>query len=54
MKVGPLPDEYVDLVLCRDVYHCTGRELDEQDWERVEAHLICLDVEGKVRQQRGR
>ncbi len=49
MRVGDLPAEYVDLVLCRDVYHCTPAELDEQDWERVATHLVCLEVETKVR-----
>lgn len=38
-------------MLCRDVYHCAPGVLDEQDWERVETHLICLDVEAKVRKQ---
>lgn len=42
----------MELVLCRDVYHCTPSELDAQDWERVATHLICLDVEAKVRKQR--
>jgi hypothetical protein len=41
----------VELVLCRDVYHCTPSELDEQDWGRVAAHLICLDVEAKLRKK---
>lgn len=39
----------MDLLLCRDIYHCPPSELDVQDWERVAAHLICIDVEAKVR-----
>lgn len=49
--MGELPAEYVDLVLCRDVYHCAPSVLDAQDWERIATHLICLEVEGKVRRQ---
>jgi hypothetical protein len=47
-----LPPEYVELVLCRDVYHCRPSELDEEDDERVAAHLICLEVEEAVRKRR--
>ena len=53
MKVGDVPAEYMDLMLCRDVYHCTPTELDGQDWARVAEHLICLDVEAKVRKASG-
>lgn len=44
------PWEYVELLLCRDVYHCTPSELAEQDWETVRVHLRLLSVEGKVQQ----
>lgn len=46
--------EYTELVLCRDVYHCTPTELDAQDWARVQQHLICLEIEARVRKQAGR
>jgi hypothetical protein len=39
-------------VLCRDIYHCLPVDLDAQDWQRIETHLICLDVEAKVRAQK--
>ena len=45
---GPPPPEYIELILCRDVYHCTPSELDEQDVARVEAHLICLELEAQL------
>lgn len=49
---APPPPEYVDLLLCRDVYHCTPAELDAQDAGRILAHLVCLEMEGKARAQR--
>jgi hypothetical protein len=49
---GPPPPEYVDLILCRDVYHCTPAELDEQEAARVQAHMLCLEMEVKVAKQR--
>lgn len=48
MKLGAPPPEYLELLLCRDVYHCTPSELDAQDWERVQLHLVCLNVEAKL------
>lgn len=50
--MGALPTEYVDLVLCRDVYHCTPSELDAQDAERIATHLLCMEVEERVRKMR--
>lgn len=49
---NPPPWQYVELVLCRDVYHCTPAELDAQDFLRVREHLICLAVENEVYQAR--
>ena len=45
----PMPIEYLELILCRDVYHCTPNELDAQDMERVGAHLVCLRAEAKCK-----
>ena len=46
------PPQYLELILCRDVYHCTPSELDEQDAERVADHLLCLQEESKYRRMR--
>jgi hypothetical protein len=43
-----MPGDQLDLYLCRDVYHCTPEDLDDQDAERVSRHLVVLDVEAKV------
>lgn len=40
-----MPWEYIELTLCRDIYHCTPTELDEQEWERVMAHLDMYNIE---------
>jgi len=44
--------EYTDYILCKEVYHCTPSELDEQDWSRVRAHITCMNVESKVKKHR--
>lgn len=51
---GEEPPEYTDLVLCRDIYHCTPDELDALDYERVLMHTVVLSVESKVRARRSR
>lgn len=50
---GQPPPEYTDLVLCRDVYHCTPSELAAQDAEDVLTTLALLEAEAKYRQARG-
>lgn len=47
-----VPWEYVELVLCRDVYHCSPGELDEQDPVRVFRHLEALSGEAIARKVR--
>jgi hypothetical protein len=55
MHQGEPPHEYVKLRLCREVYHCLPSQLDAEDPEQIEAHLICLGVEAQVAewQERG-
>ena len=48
----PLPDEYLELFLCRDVYHCTPGELDAQDYKTVTEHLACIAAESMVKEAR--
>jgi len=43
----------VELVLCRDIYHCTPQELDKVDVRRLAAHLAMYAIEKKVEAQRG-
>lgn len=45
-----MPWEYVQLRLCRDVYHCTPSALDEEDWATVQTHLRLLDVEARAKE----
>lgn len=49
---GKPPWEYVELILCRDIYSCTPSELDEQDWQRVLGHMLALSIENKVQHHR--
>jgi len=43
----PIPLEYLELTLCRDVYHCPPSQLPP--WHKIKRHLICMDAEAQVR-----
>lgn len=49
---GQPPPGYLDLVLCRDVYHCTPEELDRQDDRRIQEHLELMAAEAQVREMK--
>lgn len=51
---GPPPQEYVDLVLCRDVFHCTPSALKAEAADDILAALACLEAEAFVRERRER
>jgi hypothetical protein len=53
---GPQPAEYLELILCRDIYHCAPPVLATIPLRTVAAHLTCLRVERAVqaRRQKGR
>jgi hypothetical protein len=44
----------MELVLCRDIYHCTPVELAKIPAATILAHLICLDVEAEVHRRKSR
>jgi hypothetical protein len=44
-----MPPEYIDLVLCRDVFHCTPSALQQEDAVDILNALACLEAEKKVR-----
>lgn len=46
------PEEYIDLILCRDIYHCTPEELDRQDYGTVLLHYEMHMAEKKVKHQK--
>jgi len=45
LDLAPLPVAYAELVLCRDVYHCTPDALDRLPLQRVAQHLAALRAE---------
>lgn len=51
---GPQPWAYMELILCRDVYHCTPAELAQVPLATILDHLACMDVEAKVKQRRAK
>ena len=42
---GSAPPEYIEMILCRDIYHCTPGELAQIPLDTILAHLICLREE---------
>lgn len=46
------PREYIDLILCRDVYHCTPDELRHIPAQTVEDHLLCIQAERQAERLR--
>lgn len=47
-----MPWEYIELVLCRDIYHCKASELDKEDWGRMMEHLSMYNVEKDIENMR--
>jgi len=47
------PMEYIRLVMCRDVYHCTPAEIEAVPWLTIQQDLLMMSVERTVRQRRG-
>jgi hypothetical protein len=45
----PMPPEYLELVLCRDVYHCPPAQLP--DARTVNRHLTCLGIEARLKRR---
>ena len=46
----PAPLEYIELMMCRDVYHCPPQHLPP--WRIMREHLAIIEVEADVRQRR--
>lgn len=46
---GPQPTRYLELVLCRDVYHCTPVQLREIPMPIILEHLTCLAMEARAK-----
>lgn len=45
---APAPWEYSELILCRDVYHCTPNDLGDVPMDKIAAHMVCLAAESRV------
>ncbi len=39
-----MPVEYIDFLLCTEIYHCTPSELDAQDHETVQMHIAFINM----------
>lgn len=53
-RTGEPPLEYIELILCRDVYHCLPSQLYKEDYRVVAAHLALADEEAQIREARER
>jgi hypothetical protein len=47
-----LPWAWNEFRLCRDIYHCTPSELDEQEWDRVRVHIAIFNIEAEAEELR--
>ena len=45
---GEVPWEYVELQLCRDIYHCLPSQLAREDYDTIQIHLFLMGVENEV------
>ena len=45
---GQPPNEYLELVLCRDIYHCAPDVLRRQNLGTVLRHLECAKIEATL------
>jgi len=48
---GPPPQPYVDLMLCRDVFHCTPSQLRAEAADDIFSALACLEAEAMYRKR---
>jgi len=46
--------EYVRLVMCRDVYHCTPTELEAVSWKTIQEDLFMIGIERSVQARRSK
>jgi hypothetical protein len=44
--------EYIELYLCRDVYHCTPTDLDKIPYDTIRLHLEMIAIEHEVKEAR--
>lgn len=51
---APPPVEYIRLILCRDVYHCTPSQLRQERLSDVLTDLTILAEETRVQEARSR
>jgi hypothetical protein len=51
---APAPWEYVELVLCRDVFHCLPSQLRQENAQDIFGVLAMLEIEAQVREARSR
>ena len=49
---APMPIEYLELVLCRDIYHCTPANLP--DWQTISEHLALMAIEAEVNEHKAK
>lgn len=48
-KKTPVPADLSELILCRDVYHCTPVELAKVPYETILRHWTVMEAEAQVR-----
>jgi hypothetical protein len=47
-KSADAPQEYIELVLCRDIYHCPPDVLERQSITKIYRHLTIMNAEADI------
>lgn len=45
-----MPDGWAEYILCKEVWHCTPLELNEQDAAKVDLHIAFWNAEQRLKQ----
>jgi hypothetical protein len=54
LGIEPPPFEYLEMQLCRDVYHCLPSQLDQEDWRRISVHQEMMNIEAEVNEAKAK
>jgi hypothetical protein len=48
------PWQYIEFILCRDIYHTLPSELRKEKASDILQHMICMNVEQSIKKRRER
>lgn len=48
---GSPPAEYIEYILCKEVYHCRPSELRAESFSDILKTLVVMGIEGRIRKR---